>query len=1249
MEGGNFNGFKRDSAQSSDPFSPVERRTSKKSSSNDRYGKIYPESFRETSVRTGNPDTTTENNETLLTHLSTSPRNTLRNMLSESQREFPNVYATNEEDVSACDLSVATAGRSVSAIDDMHSERSQESTIIKSRSRIGSVKHDTDNHSAHKNSEDSVSSIGYPSIIQSPTFRQRLANPIPSVAPSVDATSQLEEGDSAYGNSPILNTDASKILQLMKTTCGRMHGILSFRTSGTGSWVPGYCAINVTTGSLIYQAKGEPALARTLIPDLRGCNVRTFYDLESRSSCLNVSAHSSAIGVQLRPHVNETFDSWLAALLCWQPIRPKGVQNKMPKPQSVAITTRSVPERRRNSESTQKDAAIIRVGRMLLWDRRSASGLHEPRASRKYIPGRKPNGKNSSSSWRKVSCSLQENGHVNICTEQDVTLLHFVQLSQLSRCAIQQLDPSVLQDEYCIAIYPQYTAHAGTDVTTPPIYLSVESRTLFEVWFVLLRAFTIPELYGPETYVPGEDSPRSTTSMSDMFRIERQLSVRLIEARMITIPKEVTEAKKKFSKPITPTKKPQKINPGEYYAEVLLDGEVRAKTAVKPETHTPFWREDFMFYDLPPILSTASVVVKSLSSSQKDWTLVSHGIGAAQTPMNVGSAADVQVSSLDNTTGKVDVHLDDLDPGEQVEKWWPIYDGNDQQVGEMLMKVQLEETVVLMSQDYEPMSQLLHQFTNGLTVHLAQTIPSELKQLSETLLDIFQVSNQASDWIMALVEDEIDGIHKDTTTSRLRYTSRIHSNDSFDNSSERELKVRDLGKSATVEANLLFRGNSLLTKTLDAHMRRLGQQYLEETIGTKLRDINESDADCEVDPNRITRQEDLDRNWKRLVLLTSNVWASIHKSASRCPPELRQIFRHVRACAEDRYGDFLRSVQYSSVSGFLFLRFFCPAILNPKLFGLLKEHPSPRSQRTFTLMAKALQGLANMTNFGSKEAWMEPMNRFIMYHRHEFKDFVDEICAIPSERVPQMMNPSYSTPIQILRRLPPTSREGFPSLPFLIDHPRSFALLVTLWLESAPEDVATNSDTEPVVLKFHELCLDLQKKTIECLNMAEQAEQPNGTHEIKWEEIAEQMEKTNMLDDSADNTPAAEHVNEAAGKNGGYFDAKASAVPLAEPSDHEEDSRLPVDEGNSNASTSWDNTQLAFMQSHLSNPEDSRSSGDGPPPIHYHSTFSLENSDPPAKGRQTSVSRDGPKYRFFDFGRRKGKDRDNSQHSRHDH
>jgi hypothetical protein len=122
-------------------------------------------------------------------------------------------------------------------------------------------------------------------------------------------------------------------------------------------------------------------------------------------------------------------------------------------------------------------------------------------------------------------------------------------------------------------------------------------------------------------------------------------------------------------------------------------------------------------------------------------------------------------------------------------------------------------------------------------------------------------------------------------------------------------------------------------------MKRLGKEYLEETLCEKLQEIQESDLDCEVDPARVQTTEELDKNWQNLFKLIEGVWDSISQSASRCPMELRKIFRHIRACADDKYGDFLRTIIYSSVSGFLFLRFFCPAVLNPKLFGLLRGKP----------------------------------------------------------------------------------------------------------------------------------------------------------------------------------------------------------------------------------------------------------------------------------------------------------------------
>ena len=133
-----------------------------------------------------------------------------------------------------------------------------------------------------------------------------------------------------------------------------------------------------------------------------------------------------------------------------------------------------------------------------------------------------------------------------------------------------------------------------------------------------------------------------------------------------------------------------------------------------------------------------------------------------------------------------------------------------------------------------------------------------------------------------------------------------------------------------------------------------------------------------------------------------------------------------------------------------------------------------------------------MTTFGSKEPWMEPMNRFLISNRSEFKQFVDSVCAIPADRPAPIVTPSYATPIQILGRLPPTSREGFPSLPFLLDHARSFSNLIRIWLEVAPPRLAELEEIDPVLQNFHETAVRLDQRTKECLDRAEDAERPNG-------------------------------------------------------------------------------------------------------------------------------------------------------------
>ncbi|EDU45047.1 ras GTPase-activating protein gap-2 [Pyrenophora tritici-repentis Pt-1C-BFP] len=863
--------------------------------------------------------------------------------------------------------------------------------------------------------------------------------------------------------SPVPASDAKKLKALMRSTCGKMQGLLAFRRGESNPWGLSYCYINEEAGSLVYEPKNDTSYTRTLVPDLRGCHVKSAYDGEAYTAYIQVIMHNSKLEVHLRPPTQEEFDSWFAALLCWSPMRPKGIQNRMAKPQAPVMIERRLADSRRHSEvsllkeSPKKEAPIIKVGKMIYWDTsvtysntgtpKSSGNNSRPQAYRLQSHG--------SRRWRRVSCTLRENGELKLYSDTDVTLVSTIQLSQLSRCAVQRLDPSVLDNEFCIAIYPQYTAATNSALTIlRPIFLSLESRVLYEVWIVLLRAFTVPQLYGPKSDTMSDDGPLSPSfGTQDMFRMEKSLFVRVIEAKLVP-PVSPKVADSNGTTPIRPSSSAT-TSPGGYLVELLLDGETRARTMVKSEGNNPFWREEFEFLDLPA-LHTASLLLKKRppSYTRTEKTVFDSAL-SSDSHVSEGGYAGI---SFDQTLGKTDIYLDDLGANQEMEKWWPLINMYGNSVGEVLVKVSSEECAILMARDYYPLSELLHRFSNGLTLQIAHMIPNELRKLSEYLLNIFQVSGAAGEWICALVEEEIDGTLKESPASRLRFSKRLGSSESnesnmgtFGSASDRELFVRDMNNNAKLEANLLFRGNTLLTKSLDLHMKRLGKEYLEETLSEKLKEINLKDPDCEVDPNKVTSQHELDRNWRRLINCTEEVWRAIYNSVTRCPQELRLIFRHIRACADDRYGDYLRTVQYSSVSGFLFLRFFVPAVLNPKLFGLLNDHPKVKARRTFTLIAKSLQGLANMSSFGTKEAWMEPMNAFLITHRQEFKKYLDDICSISTTSQPAPpIPPSYSTPIAILHRLPPTFKEGFPSLPYLIDHSRNFAMLVNLCDKEQP-------------------------------------------------------------------------------------------------------------------------------------------------------------------------------------------------------
>lgn len=881
-------------------------------------------------------------------------------------------------------------------------------------------------------------------LTKRPTSRP--GSPLSSLPPSVDSLPL-----------PIPTTDANKVLLLMKNLCGRMRGEVEYRRDVGGRWRSGLCYIEEEKGSLLVDSGDSGSFHTTLIPDLRGCRVVPVDRSDGSFQCLEIASPQPGVPIFLRPSLAEDLDLWLAALLCWQQLRPPGGKPQAPRP---AIE-------RRASSHGRREPAIIKVGKVELWDRGAAA---TPRAI-----VRRPSTRDLRSPhtcWRTVSCILHDNGELKIMTENDVAVLCVIELGQLARSAVQQLDRSVLDEDYCLAIFPTYASTSTKLSIFRPIYMALESQVLFEVWFVLLRAFTIPDIYTLDPADGGRVSEvvnmeEEGEPAGEMFRVEKTISVRITEAKI--------RSRTGMGEAVVPERHGRGPDPdttrGNYLAEIILDGEVRARTTTKTDTRNPFWREDCEFTDLPPSLPCLSVLLKRVDGTPESFA---HQLQATLGLAKPGSLTEV-------LCGSVDISLDQLDYGRDHEQWFPIYDDKQQSIGSMLVRVRHEEVAVLLEQNYKPLSDLLHRFSSGLIAQIADALPGSLRRLAEILVNIFQVSGRANEWLMNMVEDEIDGIGNQATLSRPRFSARLKSNDSIESTIDRDQIVRELGRSLQGEANLLFRGNSLLTQALEFHMRRLGREYLAETLADKIFEINESDANCEVDPSKLHHGEDIQEHWDQLIDFTSEIWDCIASSAARLPPELRHILKYIRAVAEDRYGDFLRTVTYTSVSGFLFLRFLCPAILNPKLFGLLRDHPRPRAQRTLTLIAKSLQALANLTTIGKKETWMEPMNRFLTSQRQAFKDFLDDVCAIPAERTKTALSASYSTPITILGRLPPIAREGFPSLPYLIDQGRNFAALVKLWADAHPASASTSQVYKGDLLEFHNHCIELHQRAMNCL------------------------------------------------------------------------------------------------------------------------------------------------------------------------
>ncbi|EFA82125.1 neurofibromin [Heterostelium album PN500] len=197
----------------------------------------------------------------------------------------------------------------------------------------------------------------------------------------------------------------------------------------------------------------------------------------------------------------------------------------------------------------------------------------------------------------------------------------------------------------------------------------------------------------------------------------------------------------------------------------------------------------------------------------------------------------------------------------------------------------------------------------------------------------------------------------------------------------------------TESANSLLRRNSMATKMLGAFTKHIGRPYLKLALYPVINQLINQKESMEIDPSRLAPNEDAAVNANRLISLTKQFLTAIQESLPHLPIALREISAHIsKVVAEAFPGN--EKMAIGAIGGIMFLRFICPAILNPDFYGIVSAGVlTAETRRALTLCVKLLQNMAN-GQLGVRESFMSACNAFVAENMKTMEELLESFAVI---------------------------------------------------------------------------------------------------------------------------------------------------------------------------------------------------------------------------------------------------------------
>lgn len=309
----------------------------------------------------------------------------------------------------------------------------------------------------------------------------------------------------------------------------------------------------------------------------------------------------------------------------------------------------------------------------------------------------------------------------------------------------------------------------------------------------------------------------------------------------------------------------------------------------------------------------------------------------------------------ESEVAELTVDLSTLANGEEIEEWYPL--SGITPIGEwgsLRLRIRYMQELVMPREEYSPLRQLLLEPGLAAVKALAEVCRTNRQPLASSLLRVFRDCNRAAELARELLAAEV---------------------------------------ARETDARALFRAASLATAVMDAFMRAQCGHYLQAAISETVQKLLESKQSAELNPTKMDSPDDACNNAEFLLLVLDEITLTIFMSPDECPRSVRYLCGCLQRAAVAKWPT-ERFVRTRIVSGFIFLRLLCPALVEPRGWALCATAPVPHAQRSLLMVAKCLQNLANLVEFGAKEPYMEVVNPFILKNKERMVVFLDQLSAV---------------------------------------------------------------------------------------------------------------------------------------------------------------------------------------------------------------------------------------------------------------